>query len=448
MLRAQARARTDAIALADKATSELRAQLSFTQQLNEAIANPRFYKDTRGRYLGCNQAFENYVGFTREHVIGKTVFDLAPSETADRSQLFDAALLEQPGAQMYEAHVANAKDGTYRDVLFSKATFYEPSGAVAGLVGVIVDITQRKQLEADTRESNERLRAIIHAAPMAIVARDMSNIIRMWNPAAERMFGWREDEVINTTTSVVPAHLKEETRPLRERAQGGETMWIEETQRVRRDGRLIDVAVSIVPFYDAEGRVAGTMTTSVDISRRKQAEQLLRESESRLRLALDAAQMGIWYWESSNDQFDYSNGVNPLFGRPAEAPHVGYHELLESLHPDDRELFAASMRHAIKHGEDFQVDYRVVWPDGSTHWMANRAQVYRDASGWAQRVVGVVMDITDRKMAEQRVAHMAHHDALTGLPNRVLLREPIQHAIAQPHRAGTKLAVLFNDLDR
>jgi diguanylate cyclase (GGDEF)-like protein len=63
-------------------------------------------------------------------------------------------------------------------------------------------------------------------------------------------------------------------------------------------------------------------------------------------------------------------------------------------------------------------------------------------------VVGVVMDITDRKMAEQRVAHMAHHDALTGLPNRVLLRDRIQHAIAQAHRAGTKLAVLFIDLDR
>jgi diguanylate cyclase (GGDEF)-like protein/PAS domain S-box-containing protein len=448
MLRAQARARTEAVDLADKATAELRAQLSFTQQLIEAIPNPVFFKDTRGRYLGCNHAFEDYVGYSRDEVIGKTVFDLTPSETADRSQLFDAALLEQPGAQMYEAHVANAKDGTYRDVLFSKATFYDPAGAVAGLVGVIVDITQRKQLEADTRESNERLRAVIHAAPMAIVARDLKDVIRMWNPAAERMFGWKEEDVRNTRTSVVPVHLKEETRPMRERAQGGESIWIEETQRQRRDGRMIDVSVSIVPIYGADGQVSGTMTTTVDITRRKQAEQLLRESEARLRLAMDAAQMGIWYWESANDQFEYSNGVNPLFGRPVDAPHVGYAALLERMHPEDRELFGATIRHAIKHGEDFQVDYRVVWPDGTTHWMANRAQVYRDASGWAQRVVGVVMDITDRKMAEQRVAHMAHHDALTGLPNRVLLRDRIQHAIAQAHRAGTKLAVLFIDLDR
>ncbi|MGE5095350.1 MAG: putative bifunctional diguanylate cyclase/phosphodiesterase, partial [Betaproteobacteria bacterium] len=231
-------------------------------------------------------------------------------------------------------------------------------------------------------------------------------------------------------------------------AEGGETIWIEETQRQRRDGRMIDVSVSIAPVYGADGQVTGTMVTTVDITRRKQAEQLLRESESRLRLAMEAAQMGMWYWESVSDQFEYSSGVNRLFGRPPDAPHVRYDALMERLHPEDRDLFSASMRHAVKHGNDFQVDYRVVWPDGSIHWMANRAQVYRDESGWAQRVVGVVMDITDRKMAEQRVAHMAHHDALTGLPNRVLLRDRIQQAIAHAHRAGTKIAVLFIDLDR
>ena len=80
------------------------------------------------------------------------------------------------------------------------------------------------------------------------------------------------------------------------------------------------------------------------------------------------------------------------------------------------------------------------------HWLANRAQVHRDPrTGRAIRIVGVAMDLTDRKLAEQRIAHMAHHDALTGLPNRVLLRDRIQQAIAQAHRNGSQLAVLFID---
>jgi diguanylate cyclase (GGDEF)-like protein/PAS domain S-box-containing protein len=448
ILRAVARTRSEALALAQKATRELRTQLSFTQQLIEAIPNPVFFKDANGRYLGCNRAFEAYIGVEREKMIGKTVFDIAPPDVADRSQVFDNELLGRPGTQVYEANVADARDGTRRDVMFNKATFFDPSGAVAGLVGVIVDITQRKQLEANTRESNERLRAVIHAAPMAIIARDKERTIRMWNPAAERMFGWREEEVLNTKTTIVPHHMMEAVTRQRARAEAGETIIIEDTQRMHRDGHLIDVSMSIAPIYDAEGQVAGTMVTIADISRRKQAERALRESEAHLRLAMDAAQMGMWYWECDTDRFNYSDGLAVLFGRPVDAPLVDYRELKERLHHEDRELFDASLRHAVKQGNDVQLDYRVIWPDGSVHWVANRAQVHRGSDGRAVRVVGVAMDISDRKIAEQRIAHMAHHDALTGLPNRVLLRDRIQQAIAQAHRNTSHIAVLFIDLDR
>ncbi len=124
-----------------------------------------------------------------------------------------------------------ARDGSRHDVLMNKATFYTPGGEVAGLVGVLVDITERKELEANTLESNERLRAVIHAAPLAIIARDVTGVITMWNPAAERMFGWTETEVLGTNTSIAPERLRVEARAMRERAQAGETIWVEETCR-------------------------------------------------------------------------------------------------------------------------------------------------------------------------------------------------------------------------
>ena len=446
ILRTIARTRTEALALAQKATRELRTQLSFTQQLIEAIPNPVFFKDAGGRYLGCNHAFEDYVGVARQRIIGKTVTDILPGELADKSRSFDAQLFDRPGSQAYEAQLWHGD--TPRDVMVNKATFFDPSGAVAGLVGVIVDITERKRLEAATRESNERLRAVIHAAPLAIVARDLTLAVRMWNPAAERLFGWTESEVLGTAIPIIPEALIEEAEHLRRRAEDGQTVWLEETQRRHRDGRLIDVSMSISPLYNAEGRVNGTMMTIADITRRKQAEAALRESEAQLRLAMDSAQMGMWYWECDTDRFTYSDGLNTLFGRRADDPPIDYRELQERLHAEDRELFQATLRHAVRQGTDFSVDYRVVWPDGSVHWVANRGQVYRDAEGRALRVIGVAMDMTDRKLAEQRVAHMAHHDALTGLPNRVLLRDRIQQAIAQAHRNAAQLAVLFIDLDR
>jgi diguanylate cyclase (GGDEF)-like protein/PAS domain S-box-containing protein len=448
LLGAIGRSRSEAVALARQANRELRTQLSFTQQLIEAIPNPVFFKDEAGKYLGCNEAFERYVGRPREQIIGKTVMDILPGDLADKSLTFDTMLLDRPGVHAYEAHFADERSGRSSDVIVNKATFFDPAGAVAGLVGVIVDITERKQLEATTRESHEKLRAVIQAAPLAIVARDRDGRIRMWNPSAERMFGWKEAEVLGTYPPIVPEDLRDEAERMRLQAEAGETLWIEDTQRVARDGRLMDVSMTVAPILGADGEVDGTIVTIADISPRKRAEAALRQSEAQLRLAMEAAQLAVWYWECDTDRFDYSDGLNVLFGRAREAPAVDYRELQERLHPDDRELFRAAVRRAVRQGSDFQVDYRVVHSDSSVRWISNRGQVHRGADGRALRVIGVAMDITDRKLAEQRIAHMAHHDALTGLPNRVLLRDRIQQAIAQAHRNGTQIAVLFIDLDR
>ena len=141
VLRGIARARNDAIALARRATDDLRKQLSFTQQLIEAMPNPVFYKDAEGRYLGCNAAFEEYAGKPRAKVIGRTVFQISTPDVADRSFTADRALLESPGTQTYEAHVVHGKHGGKREVIFNKATFYDPSGAVGGIVGVLATRT-------------------------------------------------------------------------------------------------------------------------------------------------------------------------------------------------------------------------------------------------------------------------------------------------------------------
>src|SRR4029078_4155217 len=111
---------------------------------------------------------------------------------SDRSQIADQDVLLRRGPQTYETSVVYAKDGTRHELILNKAAFYTPTGEVAGVGGVCVDITERKRLEAEMRESHERLRAGVHAAQLAITARDMEGVIRMWNPAAERMFGWRE----------------------------------------------------------------------------------------------------------------------------------------------------------------------------------------------------------------------------------------------------------------
>ena len=122
-------------------------QLHFIGQLLEAIPSPVFFKDNQARYLGCNKAFETYIGRQRGELIGRSVFDISPPELAARYHEADQRLFDHPGVQTYEASVEST-DGMRKEVIFNKATWLRSDGSVGGLVGVITDITDRKQTEA------------------------------------------------------------------------------------------------------------------------------------------------------------------------------------------------------------------------------------------------------------------------------------------------------------
>jgi PAS domain S-box-containing protein len=133
-------------------TDELAQQLLFLRQLIEAIPGPVFYKDRDGRYLGCNRAYADYVGIPGEELVGQSVFDIAPPELAVRYKASDDALFANPGSEVYEAQV-KLRNGELRDVMFHKATFSRVDGEVGGLVGVMLDITERKRAEAALAEA-------------------------------------------------------------------------------------------------------------------------------------------------------------------------------------------------------------------------------------------------------------------------------------------------------
>src|SRR5438874_115667 len=116
-------------------------------------------------------------------------------------------------------------------LLAPAAWYFVNRSASLVLAGLCVTLLVYSALRAKARESNDRLQAVIEAAPLAIIARDLETRITMWNPAAERMFGRTQKEVLGTETSIVPEHLIDETRRVREAAVRGETSWIEETQR-------------------------------------------------------------------------------------------------------------------------------------------------------------------------------------------------------------------------
>jgi PAS domain S-box-containing protein len=139
-----------------RAEEVIQKNLGFRQVLMDAIPSPIFYKDAEGVYLGGNRAFERYLGLSLNQIIGKTVYDISPPDLAEIYDRADKELLNNPGDQIYETSVASSS-GKRRNVIFNKSTFTNAEGQVAGLIGVIVDISERKQAEEALQQAHDEL---------------------------------------------------------------------------------------------------------------------------------------------------------------------------------------------------------------------------------------------------------------------------------------------------
>lgn len=175
-----------------RAEKELQDQLHFLQTLIDTIPNPVFYKDTNGRYMGCNKAFEQRLGSKREEIVGKTVFDLMPEGLAEKYNRLDHELFGEPGEQVFESALMFA-DGLTHEVMVNRATFTDAEGKIAGLVGVNVDITDLKHAEDALRRAHDELEKRVQERTAALAkAND-----ELLNEIAERQ---RAEEALREST--------------------------------------------------------------------------------------------------------------------------------------------------------------------------------------------------------------------------------------------------------
>lgn len=156
-------------------------QLRFLQTLIDTIPSPIFYKDADGRYIGCNKAFEKFIGLSRKEIEGRTVYGVAPKALADKYREMDLALLKKGGAQRYEAKVRYA-DGSLRDIVFNKAAFKNVRGEAAGLVGVMLDVTDLRKAAAEKEEAAARLKECREKS--GDVLKELEGVIKQLIPGA------------------------------------------------------------------------------------------------------------------------------------------------------------------------------------------------------------------------------------------------------------------------
>ena len=275
---------TGAISRAQRAEEDKQAQLHLLQTLIDTIPSPVYYKDKAGRYLGCNKAFESGVGMLRDVLMGKTASEIWPADQADLFQLQDQALFEHPGIQVYEETVHNA-DGTLHEMVFNKATFHNEDGSLSGLVGIMLDITERKRVEEAAAFQNILLSTQQEASIDGLLVVDENSRILSFNRRFVEIMGippqlleTKEDEPVLkyvTGRMVDPQRFLEKVKYLYEHRQESCRDEI-----VMCDGKVLDRYT--VPLLGADRRYYGRLWSFRDITERKAAEEDARNAYQQL----------------------------------------------------------------------------------------------------------------------------------------------------------------------
>lgn len=223
-----------------------------------------------------------------------------------------------------------------------------------------------------------------------------------------------------------------------------------EKSRVTPAGDKSWSAVYTYPIVDSAGTVTHVIEYTRDITEQKKAEDALRVSEERYALAARGANDGLWDWDLRANKIYYSYRWKSMLGYGEQEITDHPEEWLSRVHPDERaEVEARISAHLNNRSEHYEHEFRIMHKDGTYLWVINRGLAVRNQDGHTYRMAGSQTDITPRKRAEEQLVYDAFHDALTGLPNRALFMDRLQHVITSSQRRSDSLyAVLFLDMDR
>lgn len=342
------------------------------------------------------------------------------------------------------------------------------------------EIENRKVIESDL----SKLAAIIKSSGDAVIRLDLGGEIITWNAGAEKIYGFKEKEIIGKNISIIIPEIKrDEIYNFFDKVKRGETLDYFETERKTKNGEEIFVSTTISPIRDKNENIIGFSEISKNITEHRVMEQslhdsyeelsavyqqltateeelrsqfdelqlndkLLRESEQRHELIISASLDGIYDWNIKSGEMYHSGSWKKMLGFGVNEIQDSY-EIWESfIHPDDKERVLEVLEKYLKRKiKDFIIEYRFKKKDGSYIWVHDRGVAVWDEYDKPTRMAGTIKDINDRKKWEEEIYKMAYYDPLTNLPNRILFEEELNTALSIANLDRQKGAVFFIDLD-
>ena len=428
-------------------TQELLHERALLRNLIDSIPDLISYKDGSSIFLGCNKAFNKFVGIHEEaELIGKTDFDLFPREMAEWFRETDQQMLATGQPCTFEEWVVYPDS---RRVLLEtlKTPFFAPDGQILGLINISRDMTARKQSEEALRQSQMMLRLVIDNIPQLIFWKDQKgsylgcnqNFTQLLNIASPEAIVGRTDEELINNLPVENTCLETINRCIT--ADGQVKYQQVESINLTKDSALW-LEMNQIPLRDPDDQIIGVLGSLEDITERKQVEERLKQSIKVLEnsaeaiLITDAQPRIITVNKAFTQITGYSEeealGKSTTLLKSGKHSHKFYKNMWRSI--NQLGYWEGEIWNRRKNGE--------IFPE----WL-HISVIKDEITDKVTNYLAIFSDLTIRKQTEQRLTYLAHYDDLTGLPNRILFYERVSRALYHAQQKGDMVAVMFLDLD-
>ena len=394
-----------------KIENKLQNNVRFLETLLDSIPSPVFQRDLNEVYVNCNESFARQImGLSKDEVIGGSFREFqkrVPKELAEIYHKGDRILIRKGGSNYYETQVICA-DGVQRDFLFHKATYQDSSGKVAGIVGVMLDITQRKAAEKTFRTSEERYRIAVEQTGQLVYDYDLESGHIDWTGAILQLTGYSPEEFkqIEVGDWITNIHEEDQERACEAYKScmrtGGKCL--EEYRFQKKDGSYFHAEDSSIYLLNEKGQPYRALGVIKDITERKLAREILERNEERHRVAAEQTGQLIYDYDVKNNHISWAGAIEKLTGYSFEEFQGFTPDLwADNIHPEDREKAVKAHERCMKKGEKYLEEYRFRRKNGIYFSVEDSGVYLKDESRDIYRVLGVIKDITDRKKATEKI---------------------------------------------
>ena len=437
-------AKAESISKPDEKNHSQKNNLSDLAKAIISKAGVGIYIVQHGKFVYVSQLYQKLTGYSEAELIG--TYSLGNIYPDDREMVREEAIkcLKEERFEPYEYRFINKKDEVMWVLETITPIVYKEERAT---LGSFMDITGRKKVEEKLRHEEQRFRALAEQSSDIIVLVNREGIITYENHAIERVLGFKAEERIGASffDLIHPDDLKFLIDVATTFVRDKNARILQSEVRLRhRDGnwRIFEVtASSLINNTKIEGGIVNLR----DITERKQMEKTLRQSEEKYRTILENIQEGYFEVDLAGNFTFFNDSLCRNLGYSKEEL-MGMNNRQYTDKEHSKKLFQAFNK-VYNTGEPTEFDWQIIRKDETKRYVEASVLLQKDSSGKPTGFRGIVHDVTERKQTEQQLNHMATHDVLTGLPNRMLFIDRLEVALAQSKRNRHKLAVLMLDLD-